>query len=288
MTPEYLKDFLQKHHLKPNFTYGQNFLMDEMVLEEMIEAASVTKEDSVLEIGPGIGNLTEKLCGYAGFVFSIEKDPKFLPLLQELKKKFDNFKYVVADALEYNYVPEFEMWHEEHATQKNVAYKVVANIPYYVTGKILQMVLNAKQKPTSVTVLMQKEVARNVVAKEGSLSILAISVQLYGNPKIIKIVPGRSFYPAPKVDSAVLHIDVYQKPKYNVVDEKKFFKLIKACFAGKRKQLHNTLANYLHADKVTTEKILSDAGIESSARPQEVSIEKWIELQKVIFQFQSK
>lgn len=298
MTPEYLKDFLQQHNLKPNFTYGQNFLMDEMVLEEMIEAANVTKEDNVLEIGPGIGNLTERLCQHAGFVLSVEKDPKFQPLLQSVKKEHKNFRYEIDDALEYDFVAELQkgaggrvQGAEDAAAETTpsalhpVPYKVVANIPYYVTGKILQMLLNARVKPTSVTVLMQKEVARNVTAKEGNLSILAISVQLYGDPKIIKIVPGRSFYPAPKVDSAVLHIDVYSKPKYNVPDEKKFFKLVKACFAGKRKQLHNTLANYLHADKETTEKILAKAGINPAARPQELSIQKWIDLQKQIFNF---
>ena len=140
------------------------------------------------------------------------------------------------------------------------------------------MFMTAKFKPLSITILVQKEVARNITAKAGDLSVMAISVQLFGEPKIIQIVPAKSFYPAPKVDSAIVKIDLFKKPKYVLGDEKKFFKIVKACFAGKRKQIHNTLVNNLGLEKSKVLEILLSLKIKPAARPQELSIEKWIEL----------
>jgi len=272
MDVEQLKNQLRHYGLKPNFTYGQNFLLDEIVLEDIVDAAGVTTQDTVLEIGPGIGNLTERLCQRAGFVLSVEKDPKFFPILKSVKKDHkENFRFEIGDILETNF-------------QKLLPpgpYKVVANIPYYITGKILQMLLAAERKPATITVLTQKEVAQNIIAGPGKLSILAISVQLFGEPKLLMKVPAKSFYPAPKVDSAVLEIKLFEKPKYDI-DEKKFFKVLKACFAGKRKQLHNTLVNNLNLPKEQALKILEDLKITPAARPQELSIEQWVELVKKI------
>ncbi len=272
MNLEQLKDLLRKHNLRPNATYGQNFLIDDIVLQDIVDAAEVTKEDAVLEIGPGIGNLTEKLCERAGFVLSLEKDPKFFPVLHNLKKNYrENFRFEITDALEYNFQDFF-------IAEGFKSYKVVANIPYYITGKILQMLLSAKFKPTSITVLTQKEVAENLSAEAGKLGILAISVQLFGQPKFVQKVLARSFYPAPKVDSAIIKIDLFKKAKYEIFDEKKFFKIVKACFAGKRKQIHNTLVNNLHLEKEQTIKILSEVNVAPEARPQELTIEQWIKL----------
>ncbi len=276
MDIQQLKNLFRKYNLKPNFTYGQNFLIDDFVLQDIVDASGVTSADAVLEIGPGIGNLTRLLCERAGFVLSIEKDDKFFPILHGIKKDYKkNFRFEIADALEYN----FQSFFQEQGFK---SYKVVANIPYYITGKILQMLLSAKFKPTSVTVLTQKEVARNLVARPGDLGLLAISVQLYGEPKIVQTVLAKSFYPAPKVDSAVVKIDLFKKPKYDIGDEKKFFKILKACFTGKRKQIHNTLVNNLKLEKDLVLKILSDIKIAPSSRPQELSIEQWIELARII------
>jgi 16S rRNA (adenine1518-N6/adenine1519-N6)-dimethyltransferase len=276
MKPDQIKNILRHYNLKPNFTYGQNFLVDDIVLQDIADSAELTKDDAVLEIGAGIANLTEKLCERAGFVLSIEKDPKFQPLLQAFKKDHrENFWFEIADALEFN----FQDFFKEKGYS---SYKVVANIPYYITGKILRMLLLSKFKPESVTVLTQKEVAQNVIALPGNLSILAISVQLYGDPKLVMKVPARSFYPAPKVDSAVLQVRIFDKPKYDLPDEKRFFKILKACFAGKRKQLHNTLVNNLHIPKEDAQKILEDLKINPAARPQELTIENWIALTKMV------
>jgi 16S rRNA (adenine1518-N6/adenine1519-N6)-dimethyltransferase len=279
MNIDQLKNYLRTKGLKPNFNYGQNFLIDEFVLEDIVDAAEVSKEDSVLEIGPGIANLTEKLLERAKTVLSIEKDPKFLPVLKSLKKHYKNFRYEIADVLEYN----FQKFFEE---QGNKSYKVVANIPYYITGKILQMLMTAKFKPSSITVLTQKEVAQNVVAKPGNMSILAISVQLFGDPQLVQIVQAKSFYPAPKVDSAILKVEIPQKAKYKISDEKEFFRVVKACFSGKRKQIHNTLMNNLKLEKSKVEEILQVLKINPAARPQELYIEDWIKLSELISQYQ--
>jgi len=271
MDIDQLKNLLRSYGLKPNFTYGQNFLVDDFVLQDIVDAAEVTKADAVLEIGPGIGNLTRALCERAGFVLSLEKDPKFFPVLKAIKKDHQNLRFEIADALEFNFQDFFK-------AEGYKSYKVVANIPYYITGKILKMLLGAKFKPASVTVLTQKEVARNLAAKAGDLGVLAISVQLFGEPKLVQVVPAKSFYPAPKVDSAIVRINVNKKPKYELEDEKRFFKIVKACFAGKRKQIHNTLVNNLHLDKSTVLQVLSQLKIKPTARPQELSIEQWVEL----------
>ena len=282
MTKEQLIVFLKNNHLTPNFTYGQNFLIDEIVLQDIVDAAEVTKEDAVLEIGPGIGNMTRLLCARAGYVLSIEKDPRFIPILKSIKKDFrENFRYEVADALEYDFQKVFLQRAEEigvSTAAQPAPYKVVANIPYYITGKILQMLLTAQHKPSSITLLMQKEVAQNAAAPLGKMSVLAVSVQLFGEPKIIQIVKARSFHPMPKVDSAVLQVMVHDKPRYVVADEKKFFSTVKACFTGKRKQLHNTLANYLKISKDEAAKILESIVIDPAVRPQELSIPDWIRL----------
>lgn len=291
MNKEQLKIFLQNYGLRPNFTYGQNFLIDDMVLRDMADAAEVSSADRVLEIGPGIGNLTRLLCDRAGFVLSVEKDPKFYPVLRAIKKDYkNNFRFEIADILEFD----FQKALNEVALSGGTAvapgpspadfipYKVVANIPYYITGKILQLLMSAKNKPSSVTVLTQKEVARNIVAGPGNLSVLAISVQLYGTPQIKMPVPAKSFYPAPKVDSAVLKIDLFDKPKFEIGDEKKFFWLLRGCFAGKRKQLHNTLEHNLGLTKEKAGEVLSALGLSPAARPQQLSIEQWAALNKML------
>jgi 16S rRNA (adenine1518-N6/adenine1519-N6)-dimethyltransferase len=279
MDIEKLKNLLRNNKIRPNFTYGQNFLVDEDVLDEIVEAAGVSDDDTVVEIGPGIGNLTRLLCEKAGFVLSVEKDPQFQQILYNIKKDYrDNFRYEIADALTFDFESSLAGY-----SLPTTNYKLVANIPYYITGKILQMFLNAKNKPSEIVVLTQKEVAQNVTAKAGDLSILAISVQLFGEPEIVKIVPAKSFFPAPKVDSAILKIKLFDKPKYDLTDEKKFFKIVKACFAGKRKQLHNTLTSNLKLPKEKVLEVLTQLKINPMIRPQELSIKDWISLSKKLF-----
>lgn len=289
-----LNQLLKIYKLTPNFTYGQNFLIDDNVLHQIVECAQVSKTDCVVEVGPGIGNLTRQLCERAGYVVSVEKDPKFNLLLSDLKKQYsENFSYVIADVLNWDVSQALTdrtvpvrlraLVSQNFSSQLPVVpYKVVANIPYYITGKILEKFLTGPCKPSSITVLVQKEVAERVVAQVGELNVLAISVQIFGVPKIFKEVSKHSFFPVPQVDSAILHIELYNTKKFNITNEKKFFKILKACFAGKRKQIHNTLVNNLRLDKNLILTILSELKINPMARPQELSIEEWLELTKIL------
>ncbi len=274
MTPETLKQLLIDYGLSPNKTFGQHFLLDEIVLQDMLDVAKVGDKDVVVEVGPGIGNLTKFLLEKAGSVFSVEKDPQFTNVLNSLKKKHKNFKYVLADILE----TDIDSVLTGDAVKND--YKVVANIPYYVTGKIVQYFLKREHKPTSLTLLMQKEVANNLTAKEGSLNLLAISVQLYADAKLVEVVPARKFFPAPKVDSAVVHIELHKKSKYKMdsTTEQKLFKVLRACFTGKRKQIHNTLTNNFGMPKDVVLKILSKLKLDPQLRPQQLTIKQWIDL----------
>lgn len=273
MTIDTLKTLLQRYKLNPNKTYGQHFLMDETILEDMIDEAGVKPGEAVLEIGPGIGNLTERLLQHKAKVLALEKDPQFLNVLKSLNKEFNkkneqNFSYELTDALKFNFSEKLA----------GVSYKVIANIPYYITGKIVQLFMHAPHKPDSLTLLMQKEVAYNISAKPGQMNLIAISVQLYADAKVVCVVPAHKFYPAPKVDSAVIHIALRKKPKYKIKDEAKLFRILRACFSGKRKQLHNTLTNNLQLDKELVSDTLKKLKIDPMIRPQALTIEQWIEL----------
>jgi len=277
MNIDNIKQLLKKYNLSPNFTYGQNFLIDDDVLNNIVNTAKVTSIDQILEIGPGIGNLTEKLLATGAKVFSIEKDPKFLPIFKALQKKYPNFEFTIEDFLNFDLLA-----FSNNLPQVAGRYKAVANIPYYITGKILRKFFNAAKKPAEIVLLTQKEVAKNVIAKAGHMSLLGISVQLYGKPEIIKIVNRESFYPAPKVDSAIIKIEIFKKQKYKISEEQKFFKVVKACFLGKRKQIHNTLVNNLRLEKQQVEEILKKLNINFKSRPQELSVEDWIKLSDMI------
>ncbi len=278
MTPETLKQLLIDYGLSPNKTYGQHFLMDEFVLQDMLDSAEVNKDDVVIEVGPGIGNLTKFLIDRAGKVVAIEKDPQFTNVLNSLRNKNKNFDYVLDDVLS----TEVDTVLSGTGVGKKSSYKVVANIPYYVTGKIVQYFLKQPRKPISMTLLMQKEVAQNITARAGDLNLLAISVQLYADCELTEIVRAEKFYPAPKVDSAVLHIKLHPKPKYQIPDEKKLFKVLRACFTGKRKQIHNTLVSNLGLSKQQVEELLQKLNLDPKLRPQQLSIQQWIDLVALI------
>jgi 16S rRNA (adenine1518-N6/adenine1519-N6)-dimethyltransferase len=272
-----IPELLKKYNLKPKDTLGQNFLLNEETLEDIVDAAEIKKTDEVLEIGPGVATLTKLLAERARFVLAIEKDENFLQMITEAlgdrlqgsgskAKPKANVKLVLDDALHFNFQDLLKP-----------GYKVVANIPYYITGKIVEMLLASKNRPSKIVLLVQKEVAQRITAKPGDMSILGISAQLYADARLIKIVPRTDFYPAPKVDSAVLVLDVLDEPRLNV-DEKKFFRMVKACFAGKRKQLKNTLKNNLKLDAKTMSKIEAGVSFKLDVRPQDLNLDNWFEL----------
>jgi 16S rRNA (adenine1518-N6/adenine1519-N6)-dimethyltransferase len=244
------------HHQAMQFPYakkslGQNFLTSQGALADIIAAAEVKKGDEVLEIGPGRGVLTKELLKVGASVTAIEKDGELVPLLREqfvkeIKKKQLNI--IEADILEFDL--------SSYTTSLKAPYKLIANIPYYITGQIFRLFLEGEQQvqeghllaqkqPSSMTLLVQKEVAERIVAKEGKESILSMSVKAYGIPKYIATVKRGSFSPAPNVDSAILHISSISKDFFikNLIDEKTFFAVLKAAFAHKRKIISKNLSD---------------------------------------------
>lgn len=281
MLSEELKLFLRDYNFKPNEILGQNFLLDEEILEQIADAAEISKADEVLEIGPGIGNLTSELAARAEFVLAIEKDKRYFPILADrlgekliahnrTPKPSANVEVVFGDALTFNFQELLK-----------AGYKVCANIPYYITGKIIEMLLAAKKRPAKIVIMVQKEVAERITAEAGELSILALAVQLYCNARIKGVVPKEKFYPQPEVDSAILVLDVLPHPKF-AVDEKKFFRIIRSAFAGKRKQLHNTLRSNLKLPEDSLKKIFESGEIDPKIRPQQLTLELWHRIYNIL------
>jgi 16S rRNA (adenine1518-N6/adenine1519-N6)-dimethyltransferase len=274
MLPEHIHNLLKHYHIQPKKIFGQNFLLHEVIMQDTIEAADVQAGDWVLEVGPGICTLTRTLLEHGAYVLAVEKDTVFQPVLRELKKDYpDSFHYEFSDILSFDFVKALQEW----SGNKQVSYKIVANIPYYITGKFIRSVFAAMHKPISITLLVQKEVAHNITAKPGRLSLLGLSAQLYADCRLEFLVPAHMFYPKPKVDSAVITMHVLPAPRITV-DEKRFFAMLKACFAGKRKQLHNPLSSFLHIEKTAAAEMLTALNIDPKSRPQDLSLDDWYKL----------
>ncbi len=262
----------QLRHLKARAIkgLGQHFLVDKTVLEKIISAADLSSSDTVIEVGPGLGILTGKLSKKAGKVIAIEVDPKLAASLRKRLSNFPNLTVLNANILELKPI--------ELASKHS--YKVVANLPYYIAAPILRHFLEASLKPSLMVVMVQKEVGQSIVARPGDMSILGISVQLYGKPTIVDYVPAQSFYPQPKVDSAIVRIEVYPKPAVKVEDIAGFFEIVKAGFSAPRKQIRNSLALGLQLDSADVVELLEQAGIAPQRRPETLSLEEWARLQK--------
>jgi 16S rRNA (adenine1518-N6/adenine1519-N6)-dimethyltransferase len=262
------KKYLREHNLRARKGLGQHFLVDGGMLKKILNAADLSPDDTVMEVGPGLGVLTEALVKVAGKVIAIELDTNLAKLLQGNLSSYSNLAVVNEDVL---------------ATEPAVLlafvgsreYKVVANLPYYITSAVMRHFLEAPVKPTSLVVMVQKEVAKQITAQPGEMSLLSVSVQLYGKPRIVYKVPARSFYPAPKVDSAVLKVDVYPEPKVAAADITGFFTVVKAGFSANRKQLINSLSHGLNMTKPEVLPWLEKAGIDPQRRAETLTIEEW-------------
>lgn len=245
---------------------GQNFLKSKAALAAIVEAAKIEKGEQVLEIGPGRGALTEALLEAGATVTAIEKDDKLFELLQEkfsLPIELGKLRLIHGDILEID-LPTLRVGN----------YKLVANIPYYITGQIFRQFLETKNQPKSIVVLVQKEVADRIVAKDGKESILSLSVKAFGEPKFIKKVPAAAFSPKPKVDSAILAIGNIGRDKLRGIDDSAFFDLVKKGFAQKRKVLRNNLKDHLPA--------LETCQINPNSRAEDLKLEDWLCLAKNI------
>ncbi len=247
---------------------GQHFLIDEAVLKRIVTAAALTPGDTIIEVGPGLGILTGELAARAGRVFAVELDDRMAEALKEKMTAYDNVTVVNKNILEVN----------PASLVGDAAYRVVANLPYYITAPVLRHFLEAERKPQQILVMVQKEVAETIAAKPGKRRLLSVSVQYYGRPEIIDFVPARSFYPIPAVDSALLKIDIPPQPPVKVDDEAGFFRLVRAGFSASRKQLANSLAHGLGIPKTDALTLLEQAGIDPQRRAETLTIAEWARL----------
>jgi len=228
-----IKKILEEKGIRPLKQFGQNFLVSDTVLKKMVEAANLKNSDVVLEVGPGIGTLTQELAKKAKKVIAIEKDRKLVEVLRENLKDFKNIEIIENDILKLN--------PKSHPLNLK-SYKVVADIPYYITSPLIRRFLELKNPPKEMLLMVQKEVAKRICEKPPEMSILSVSVQFYAKPKIISYVSRNCFWPRPKVDSAILQLTLLNKRR---VDNGLFFKIVKAGFSHPRKQLANNLAKEL-------------------------------------------
>lgn len=283
--PTYLQALCQECGLNPSKKYGQNYLITDAPVKKMIEAAEINKKDIVIEIGPGFGILTFPLVAKAKKIIAFEIEKKLENYwerkLQDLKTKrledsIGEIEIVWGNAL-------YNLKSDVLSLPSN--YKVVANLPYQITSNILRVLLELENKPESITVMVQKEVADRICAKPGDMSILAVSVQYFGEPKIITKVPKGCFWPSPRVDSAVLHIKTRnlenQKTKKQADDL--FFKVVRAGFMNKRKQLWRNLSESLKIDKKKVQTLLGEITGNELIRAEELSVEQWTNLVKKLY-----
>jgi len=276
---------LRQFGLEARKRLGQHFLIDDEVLSLIISAAELTPHDIVVEVGPGLGVLTGELAGRAGWVAAVELDDKLSSILKRTLAPFSNVTIVNEDILKI--APEALLKEQQlklpSATTAPFGYKVVANLPYYITSPVLRHFLEAKLKPQMMLVMVQKEVAEAIVAEPGKMSLLSISVQLYGKPTIVGYVPAQCFLPAPEVDSAILRIDLYPQPAV-AVDVESFFELVRAGFTAPRKQIANSLAQGLGLSKAEVLSLLEETGIVPRRRAETLSLNEWAQLWRVFIQ----
>jgi 16S rRNA (adenine1518-N6/adenine1519-N6)-dimethyltransferase len=259
---------LYQHGLRPEKGLGQNFLLDESALQQIVEIAEVTGQDIVLEIGAGLGSLTRHLALAARSVVAVELDEGMLPPLRQVLAPFPNVQIVPGDILALNpaqLIPQGD-------------YLVVANIPYYITSALIRHLLESRRPPTRLVLTIQKEVAQRICAEPGDLSLLALSVQVYGQPHIAAYIPAVAFYPPPKVDSAILRVDLYPTPRIAQPLLDAFFRLSKAGFSQKRKTLRNALAGGLAWSTAQSGELLQSVGIDPFRRAETLSLDEWLRL----------
>lgn len=264
-----LRNLLYAHHMRPNKAFGQHFLVDRGILERIIAAAELDAAEQVLEVGAGTGVLTRELAQRAQRVVAVELEQDMLALLAETTTQYPNVEILARNLLYLNPQEVFG----------SAPYKLVANLPYYITAPTFRHFLESANPPRLFVVMVQYEVAQRMTAAPGDLSLLGISVQFYGSPRLLARVPASAFYPAPKVDSAILRLELHPEPPLSTQRERDtFFRLVQAGFSEKRKQLHNSLTGGLHRKNEEIRGWLAAAGIEAKRRAETLSLEEWLRL----------
>jgi len=261
---------LRGYGLRPRKGLGQNFLSDPAALARIVEAADLSAADTVVEVGAGVGTLTRLLAEQAGRVVAVELDPRLVDILRDQLADLDNVRLVQGDILALS-----------DLGVPHLGYKVVANLPYYITSAVLRRLLSQPPRPCRLVLTLQREVAQRIVAEPGQMSVLAVSVQFYGRPRLVGRIPAGAFYPPPKVESAIVRIDVADSTTVALpggVDEAAFFHLVRAGFSQKRKKLRNSLSAGLARPVAQVEQALRQADISPSRRAQTLSLEEWARL----------
>lgn len=269
------KYILQRFGLHMSKRLGQNFLIDAGIVQGIVDAADIQPGDKVLEIGPGIGTLTQALCEAKADVTCVELDKRLPEILSHTLESYDNVRIIQGDILKVNIVE----------IMGSGPFKVVANLPYYITTPIIMALLEKHLPITDIVVMVQKEVAQRMAANPGSKTYgaLSVAVQYYTIPKIALYVPPRSFMPPPEVDSVVVNCKVRPQPAVDLIDEKMFFRVVKAAFGQRRKTLNNALKS-MGVDKNTIADILTRAGIEPSRRGETLTMEEFAAISNILSQ----
>ncbi|WP_034600666.1 16S rRNA (adenine(1518)-N(6)/adenine(1519)-N(6))-dimethyltransferase RsmA [Clostridiisalibacter paucivorans] len=279
-SPKVIKELLQNHGFRFSKSLGQNFLIDGNIIDKICDGAKITEKDNILEIGPGIGTLTQELCNRADKVVAIEIDKRLIPILEDTLSPYDNLDIINDDILNIDLIGLVK--NRFH----NSEVKVVANLPYYITTPIIIKLLEDRVKLDSIVVMVQKEVAQRMNASPGGkdYGALSVAVQYYCEPEIIVNVPKTVFMPMPNVDSAVIALKVHRSPRVSVDDEVLFFKIVKTAFGKRRKTLSNSLSTGgLGIEKKDIVRILEKLNIDPKRRAETLDIEDFAKITKEIY-----
>ena len=283
---EETKYILKKYKITANKKLGQNFLIDDEVIHNIVEASNINRNDLVIEIGPGLGTLTSKLLENAGKVIAIELDKKMITILEDRFKLYDNFILLNQDILKVDLK---KLIKDNISNLQKV--KIVANLPYYITTPIIMKLLEDRLNIESITVMVQKEVADRITARPGDKLSGAItySVDYYAKAEKIVFVDKKSFIPSPEVDSEVIRLTIREKPKVELLDEETFFKIIKASFMQRRKTLINGIMNSgIIKDKQKIKEIIEGIGLDANIRGEKLTLEEFANLSNSVYKTISK
>ena len=274
------RSLLHQHNLRPRKGMGQHFLVDNEVLARIAAAAHLQRDELVVEVGPGMGALTTVMAPQAGCVLAIELDKDIVDKLGQVLAPHSNVSVVQGDILEVNLEAQIERLSPALASAN---YKVVANLPYYITTPILRYFFAQRRRPLLIVVTVQEEVARRMVAAAPDMNFLAVLVQYYGKPEIVRLVPPSSFYPPPKVGSAVVRITMHPRLPLDDMQTQQFFHLVSAGFSQPRKQLHNPLAQGTGRTRSEVISALNACGIDEKRRAETLTVAEWLTLLNFLF-----
>jgi 16S rRNA (adenine1518-N6/adenine1519-N6)-dimethyltransferase len=267
------RELLENYGVLPKKSLGQNFLHDPNLLDKIVAIAELDLTDAVLEVGPGTGALTGRLAAAARRVVAVEVDERLQPVLEDVVATHPNLQVLYRDILDVDVAALFP----------GEPYVMVANLPYYITSAILRHVLEIDHRPRRLVLTVQQEVAERLLAQPDDMSILTVSVQFYGQPQIVTRLKPGVFWPRPDVDSAVVRIDTYERPPVDVPDAARFFRVVRAGFGQKRKQLKNSISSGLHLSSAEAEVLLQSVGIDPRRRAETLTLDEWARLTRAAF-----